>query len=62
MPWRFSGPAFEVTMTLAEEDGGTRLTCRMLFPSAAECKNAKGFAVDANEQNFDRLKAQLAKV
>jgi hypothetical protein len=34
----------------------------MLFESADECEKVKKFAVDANEQNFDRLEAQLAKI
>jgi hypothetical protein len=34
----------------------------MLFDTAAECAKVKGFAVEANEQNLDRLEAQLAKM
>jgi len=57
-----SGPQFQVTATFDEQAGKTRLTFRMLFDTAAECANVKGFAVEANEQNFDRLEAQLAKM
>ena len=55
-----SGPRFQVTATFAEEAGKTRLTFRMLFETAAECAKVKVYAVEANEQNFDRLEAQLA--
>ncbi len=57
-----SGPAFQVTATFAEEAGKTRLTFRMLFETAAECDKVKGFAVGANEENLDRLEAELARI
>jgi len=57
-----SGPAFQVTATFAEEAGKTRLTFRMLFGTAAECDKVKGFAVGANEENLDRLEAELARM
>jgi uncharacterized protein YndB with AHSA1/START domain len=55
-----SPPAFQVTATFAEEAGKTRLTFRMLFGTAAECDKVKRIAVGANEENFDRLEAELA--
>jgi uncharacterized protein YndB with AHSA1/START domain len=57
-----SGPQFQVTATFAEQAGRTRLTFRMLFESAAKCEMVKGFAVEANEQNFDRLEVELEKM
>ncbi len=56
-----SGPRFQLTASFAEQAGKTRLTWRMLFESAAECDRVKTFAVEANEQNLDRLVAQLAQ-
>lgn len=56
------GPRFELTIGLAALGDGTRITWRMLFPSSAECERAKRYAVEANEQNFDRLEAELAKM
>lgn len=53
---------FQMTVIFAEQDGKTNLTWRMLFESVAECNKVKAFAVAANEQNFDRLEAQLAKM
>jgi uncharacterized protein YndB with AHSA1/START domain len=57
-----SGHRFEMTITLAEEDGGTRVTWRMRHATAAECAKVRPLAVGANEQNFDRLAAELARL
>jgi uncharacterized protein YndB with AHSA1/START domain len=50
---------FLMTITLAEQDGGTRVSWRMEFESAAELKDIRGFLLEANQQNFDRLDASL---
>jgi uncharacterized protein YndB with AHSA1/START domain len=50
---------FEMTMTFSPEAGGTALTWRMLFDSAAEADRVRAFVLPANEQNFDRLAAHL---
>jgi uncharacterized protein YndB with AHSA1/START domain len=55
-----SPPVFRMTITLADEDGKTRLDWRMLFESADVRDRIATFAVAANEQNFDRLQAELA--
>ncbi len=57
-----SGPQFQVTATFAEQAGKTKLTFQMLFETAAECDKVKVYAVEANNQNLDRLEAQLAKM
>jgi len=56
-----TGPRFQVTMTLAEEDGKTRLTYRMVFSSTAELERAiKEFhAVEGLNQTMGRLGNQL---
>lgn len=51
---------FQMTMTFADEAGKTRLTWRMEFESVAELERVRAFIPGANEQNFDRLQAQLA--
>ena len=51
---------FLMTMLFAEQDGQTTLTWQMRFESAAECARVKAFILPANEENFDRLMAQLA--
>jgi uncharacterized protein YndB with AHSA1/START domain len=53
---------FQVTATFAKQAGKTKVAFRMLFETAAECENVEKYAVKANEQNFDRLEAQLAKI
>lgn len=57
-----SPPAFQVTATFAEHAGQTRLTFRMLFASAAVCASVRAICVPANEQNFDRLEAELNRM
>ncbi|MCD9025529.1 SRPBCC family protein [Cohnella silvisoli] len=57
-----SGHQFQVTATFEDLDGKCRLTFRMLFETVAECEKTKTYAVEANEQNFDRLEALLARL
>lgn len=53
---------FLATMTFEDLGGKTRLTWRMLFESAAECDRVRRYVVEANEQNLDRLEAELARM
>lgn len=53
-------PFFTLHMTLAEEPGGTRLHWRMLFDEAHVRAQLAPICIPANEQNFDRLQAELA--
>ncbi len=53
-------PHFRATMTLDEDEGGTRFTWLMTFATAQLCETLKGICVPANEENFDRLEAHLA--
>jgi uncharacterized protein YndB with AHSA1/START domain len=53
---------FQVTATFAEQAGKTKLTFQILFETAAERAKVKVYAVESNEQNFDRLEAQLSKM
>jgi uncharacterized protein YndB with AHSA1/START domain len=53
---------FQMTILLAEESGGTRLTWRMLHPTAEKCALVRPFVTQANEQNFDKLEAELARM
>jgi uncharacterized protein YndB with AHSA1/START domain len=57
-----SRPEFEMTITFNERGAKTRVAWRQLFRSAAECERVKKFAVEANEQNLDRLEALLARI
>ena len=53
---------FQLTITLAEEGKKTRLTWCMRFESAEHCSQVKPLVVEANEQNLDRLEAELEKL
>jgi uncharacterized protein YndB with AHSA1/START domain len=55
-----SGHRAMVAATFEDVDGKTRVTFRQLFESAAERDKVAAFAVEANEQNLDRLEALLA--
>ena len=54
------GHNFRLEMTYADEDEKTRLTWRIWFESAEEAERVRPYMAAANEQNFDRLAAQLA--
>ena len=56
-----SKPVFQVTATFAEVAGGTELTFRQRFETPALRDKIATFAVEANEQNLDRLEAELAR-
>ena len=55
-----SAPQFELTITLEPLAGKTKVGWRQVFNSAEECQRVAQFAVAANEQNLDRLAAQVA--
>ena len=60
---RISKPLFEVEATFEEvTPDKTKVVFRMIFTSAAECNKVKIFAVDKNEENFDRLENELSKM
>lgn len=51
---------YRMTLELADEAaGGTRITWRMQHPTAQDCAAVRPFVEPANEQNFDRLEAEL---
>jgi uncharacterized protein YndB with AHSA1/START domain len=53
--------AFRMTMLFAAQNRTTELTWRMRFDSVSECDRVRRFIIEANEQNFDRLAAHLAR-
>ncbi len=60
---RFSKPIFQVVATFEEvSQDKTKLVFKMLFKTADECRKVKAFAVDKNEENFDRLEKELVKM
>ena len=54
-----SGHEFVLTLTLSAQGSRTRLDWHQRFASADECARVRGFVRAANEQNLDRLAAQL---
>jgi uncharacterized protein YndB with AHSA1/START domain len=60
---RLSKPIFQVVATFEEiAPNKTKVIFKMLFASADECNKIKGFAGEKNEENFDRLENELAKM
>lgn len=57
--YKHIAPHFQMTITLADEDGGARMTWCMQFPSVEMCERFKPICVPANEENFDRLAAHV---
>ncbi len=56
-----TGPRFTVAAGFEDAGGKTRVTFRQLFESAAQRNKVALFAIEANEQNLDRLEALLAQ-
>jgi uncharacterized protein YndB with AHSA1/START domain len=60
---RISQPHFRVVTTFDEvPDGKTTLTFRMQFNSKEACDKIRPFATGKNEENFDKLEVELAKM
>jgi uncharacterized protein YndB with AHSA1/START domain len=60
---RYSKPLFQVVASFEEvATGKTKLVFKMLFYTAEACRKVKAFAVDKNEENFDRLERELVKM
>jgi uncharacterized protein YndB with AHSA1/START domain len=60
---RISKPIFQVVAEFEEvSTGRTKIVFKQIFNTAEECNKIKRFAVDKNEENFDRLEAELKKM
>ena len=60
---RHSKPLFQVVATFEEVSAkATKLVFKMLFYTADDCRKVRPFAVDKNEENFDRLEIELSKM
>jgi uncharacterized protein YndB with AHSA1/START domain len=58
---RISKPLFRIVTTFEESGANkTLLTFRMQFETAEECDKIRPFAVEKNEENFDKLEKVLA--
>jgi len=58
----FSGPQFCGVATFEANGEQTRVTFQQIFPSAADAERWKPLCLPANEQNLDRLEAELKKM
>lgn len=54
-----SDPKFTVRADFDDLGDKTKVTFRMIFESVEQCKAKKKYAIEANEQNFERLQALL---
>jgi uncharacterized protein YndB with AHSA1/START domain len=60
---RHSKPIFQVVANFeAVSENQTKLIFKMLFDNPEDCRKIKVFAIDKNEENFDRLEDELAKM
>ena len=60
---RHSKPLFKVMATFEEVSSDkTKIVFKMIFDTVDECSKLKPYVVDKNEENFDRLEAELAKM
>ena len=57
-----SGHHFLMTVTFTDEGGKTRVGWHQLFDTAAERERIAQFVIPANEQNLDRLEAEVREV
>ncbi len=57
-----SAPKFQTAVTFADRGSGTEIIWRMVFDTPAERDRVATVAVDGNEQNLDRLEAELVRM
>jgi len=57
-----NAPLFTLTITLAPQDGGTRIAWHQRFADAETCARLAPVCTPGNEQNLDRLAAVLAEI
>lgn len=56
-----SAPKYRLTITLAPSAGGTTVTWAQTFESAEVASRIEQIVVPANEQNLDRLSAEVSR-
>ncbi len=60
---RISKPLFRVVASFEEVSAGsTKIVFRQVFDSPEECNKIKKYTVGKNDENFDRLEIELAKM
>lgn len=60
---RYSKPLFNIVATFEElAEGKTNIVFRMVFETPEESDKLRPYVIDKNEENFDRLEAELTKM
>ena len=60
---RYSKPLFQVEATFEEiSQGHTKVVFKQIFDTVEECNKMRPHVQDKNEENFDRLEAELVKM
>ncbi|MEO6523098.1 MAG: SRPBCC family protein [Mucilaginibacter sp.] len=59
---RITNPLFKVTVLFEEEGDKTKVTFTMEFANSKEYQTVKPIVIPANEENFDRLAAELNRM
>lgn len=60
---RISKPLFNVVAEFEEiASNQTKIIFRMVFDTADDCNKIKPFAIEKNEENFDKLEMELMKM
>lgn len=57
-----SNPKFQMVIKFEEAEGKTKFGFRMIFANEELCNQLKPICIPSNEQNFDRLEAELEKM
>lgn len=55
-------PLFQMIITFEEAEGKTNFGFRMIFETEEICNQLKPICIPSNEQNFDRLETELARM
>jgi uncharacterized protein YndB with AHSA1/START domain len=59
---RITNPLFKVTVLFEDEGDKTKVTMKMAFANPKEYQTVKPIVIPANEENFDRLTAELNRM
>ncbi|MNO04303.1 hypothetical protein D3C81_2252910 [compost metagenome] len=55
-------PEFQLAVTFDEVGDKTQVVFQIIFNTPSECNKVKVIAIDANEENFDKLEEELKKM
>jgi len=55
-------PLFQMVITFEGAEGKTKFGFRMIFATEELCNQLKPICIPSNEENFDRLEVELARM